>query len=96
MIGARSPLVCAMLLAASASACGGSGTGGFSPAIERNFIEACTASGAQFKSCRCVYARLKDTVSYEDFKAADDAIRSGGKASPGMRAKVAAAREACA
>ena len=66
-------------------------------AVEKNFLDACkSSSNGNADACRCALAKIEETVSYEDFKAADVAIRGGGAASDETGAKINAAIQGCA
>ena len=78
--------VATFALAACGGDDGGNGGGGESggdngyPAqAEENFMKACTAQPqANEAYCQCTYDEITANVSYEDFKAAEEQIGSGG------------------
>lgn len=67
-----------MLAAAFAAGCGGGGNDYPDEAVQ-SFMMSCKAqAGATESSCRCVLDNLEETMSYEEFKRVDTAIRIGG------------------
>ncbi len=44
---------------------------------ERNFLQGCKKQGGTAALCRCTLSRVKETFSYEEFKAEDTAIAAG-------------------
>ena len=51
-------------------------TDGYSPAIERLFIDRCAADNARVV-CRCVYEEIRDTVPFERFRELNDQASGG-------------------
>ena len=45
--------------------------------------------------CRCMYNELKQRMSFEEFKAADESLREGGQMSAELSATLQAAAGAC-
>ena len=84
---------------AVAAACvlGGCAEGGYSAAIEDNFIDGCTGASQKVGKpyCQCLYDRIKKNISYEDFKQLEDSIGTDKKAPPGSRREFNAAVKAC-
>jgi hypothetical protein len=69
----------AVLLALGA--CGGDD--GYPPAVVDNFMESCTAQvGASQSYCRCAIERLQESMSFEDFQAAEAKITDGSENLP--------------
>jgi hypothetical protein len=67
-----------VLAAAFAAGCGGGGSDYPDEAVQ-SFMRTCEAqAGATESSCRCVLDNLQETMSYEEFKRVDTAIRIGG------------------
>jgi hypothetical protein len=67
-----------MLAAAFAAGCGGGGNVYPDEAVQ-SFTMSCKAqAGATESTCRCVLDNLQETMSYEEFKRVDTAIRIGG------------------
>ena len=65
------------LAPAFAAGCGGGND--YPDEAVNNFMMSCTAqAGATESSCRCVLDNLRETMSYEEFKRVDTAIRMGG------------------
>jgi hypothetical protein len=65
--------------------------------VEDNFMKACkTSSGGKEDACKCALKKLEETVSYDDFKKADEAIREGGKASGDTAERIQDAITSCA
>jgi len=72
-------LAVAALLALGA--CGGDD--GYPQEVVDNFIESCTAQvGASQSYCRCAIDRLQESMSFEDFQAAEAQITSGSENLP--------------
>jgi hypothetical protein len=89
------PLV---VLSLGLAACGGDDdkSSDYPSGVERNFLNACNKSSkGKEDACKCALDKLEDTVSYEDFKKADAAIRSGKSADPRTTEKLQAAIKAC-
>lgn len=64
--------------------------------VRQNFLDACNrSSDGKRSACRCALAKLEATVSYEDFKQADAAIRGGGTAAPGTAKRIQDAISGC-
>jgi hypothetical protein len=71
--------LCGLVLAvAFVASCGGGGNDYPDEAVQ-SFMKSCTAqAGATESSCHCVLDNLQETMSYEEFKRVDTAIRIGG------------------
>ena len=82
-------------------ACGGSDnsskTGQKYPSnVEDTFLNACkVSSNGKEEACKCALRKLEDTLSYDDFKTADAAIRKGEKASSDTQKKITGAITTC-
>jgi hypothetical protein len=63
-------------LVALMTACGGGGGGGYPAAAKTNFLNACE-SRASAAACTCEYDYITQHVSFDTFKAADQALRNG-------------------
>ena len=86
----------ALLVLASAAlvACGGDD--GYPSEARTNFIESCDKQPNATRSvCECALDELERTLPYEDFKAADDAIRAGDRPKADVSTKLTAAVEGC-
>jgi hypothetical protein len=63
-------------------ACGGDDGGGvqaYPQEVVDNFMESCTNQpGANESYCRCAINQLQETMSYDEFQAADREISEGG------------------
>lgn len=71
-------LLCGLFLAA-AFAAGCDGGNDYPDEAVDNFMTSCTAqAGATESSCRCVLDNLQETMSYEEFKRVDTALRMSG------------------
>lgn len=70
--------------------------GAYPADVRQNFLDACNrSSDGKRSACRCALRKLEETVSYEDFKQADAAIRGGGAAAPGTAKKIQDAISGC-
>jgi hypothetical protein len=88
------------------SGCGGSEPTSFSPEVEDNFVSSCVDSATQGASpasesdaeriCGCMYNELKQRMTFDEFKAADDSLREGNEMSAELTATLQAAATACA
>jgi hypothetical protein len=88
------------------SGCGGSEPTSFTPEVEDNFVSSCVDSATEGASpatesdaeriCGCMYDELKQRMSFEEFKAADDSLREGDQMSAELSATLKAAASACA
>lgn len=88
---ARGALLAATV--ALAAGCGGSSGGGSYPAAAKtNFLNACEQR-ASTAACTCEFAYITKHVSFNTFKAADQALRNG---TGGIPAWLLAAARACA
>ncbi len=75
---------------------GGGGDDGYPAAARTNFVESCDKQPNASRSvCECALEELEKTLPYEDFKAADDAIRNGDKPEKATSDKLTAAVEGC-
>ena len=104
----KAALVLATALAAATvalSGCGGSEPTSFTPEVEDNFVSSCVDSATEGESpanesdaeqiCGCMYDELKQRMSFEEFKAADDSLRKGEQMSAELSATLQAAATAC-
>jgi hypothetical protein len=88
------------------SGCGGSEPTSFTPEVEDNFVSSCVDSATQGASpasesdaeriCGCMYNELKQRMTFDEFKAADDSLREGNEMSAELTATLQAAATACA
>ena len=85
------PLAATVLLAG----CGG-GKASYPPQVKKGFLARCDLGKHRPQVCLCILSRLEDTVPYAEFKAADDALRTGGRAPAATAKKIAAATKRCA
>jgi len=99
-------LVTALVAATVAlSGCGGSEPTSFTPEVEDNFVNSCVDSATEGASpanesdaeriCGCMYNELKQRMSFEEFKAADESLREGDQMSADLSATLQAAASAC-
>jgi hypothetical protein len=81
--------------AAALAACGGGDEGYPEDAVDR-FVEACTAqqTGTE-EACRCVVDRLEERIPFDEFEAADDAVRAGREPSDEFSVAFGQAVEQC-
>ena len=90
------------VLSLGLAACGGddnssSDNGKYPSQVEDNFLKACNAtSHDKTEACKCALTKLEETLPYDDFKKADEAIRKGGSADPATQKTITAAIKACA
>ena len=88
------------------SGCGGSEPTSFTPEVQDNFVSSCVDSATQGASpasesdaeriCGCMYNELKQRMTFDEFKAADDSLREGNEMSAELTATLQAAATACA
>jgi hypothetical protein len=70
-------LLALTICAAFAAGCGGGHD--YPSEAESSFMASCTAqAGATESSCRCALDNLEESMSYDEFKRVDTAIRAGG------------------
>jgi hypothetical protein len=104
----RAPLALAAAAAAALAlaACGGGGEPtSFTPEVEDNFVNSCVDSATTGATpaeesdaeriCGCMYNELKQRMSFEEFKAADESLREGDQMSADLSATLQAAASAC-
>lgn len=105
----RAPLALAAAAAAAMAlaACGGGGEPtSFTPEVEDNFVNSCVDSATTGATpaeesdaeriCGCMYNELKQRMTFDEFKAADDSLREGNQMSAELTATLQAAATACA
>jgi hypothetical protein len=100
-----SPSLVALLAAGAIAGCGGGdddGGGGdsggdrYPQAARENFVRSCDEQpNAERSVCECALERLEETVPFEDFEAADTAIREGEEPDKATSEKLTAAVERC-
>jgi hypothetical protein len=83
------------------SGCGGSEPTSFNDEVEHNFVSSCvdqatkSATGPSESDaeriCGCMYNELKQRMTFEEFKAADDSLREGDQMSADLAATLQAA-----
>jgi hypothetical protein len=107
MAGKAAIVLAAGLVAATValSGCGGSEPTSFTPEVEDNFVSSCVDSATEGASpanesdaeriCGCMYDELKQRMSFEEFKAADESLREGEQMSAELSATLQAAATAC-
>jgi hypothetical protein len=107
MAGKAAIVLAAGLVAATValSGCGGSEPTSFTPEVENNFVSSCVDSATEGASpanesdaeriCGCMYDELKQRMSFEEFKAADESLREGEQMSAELSATLQAAATAC-
>ena len=104
----RAPLalVAAAAAAMALAACGGGGEPtSFTPEVEDNFVNSCVDSATTGATpaeesdaeriCGCMYNELRQRMSFEEFKAADQSLREGDQMSADISATLQAAASAC-
>ena len=93
----RSALV--LVAAAALGACGGESgddDGGYPHEAVDSFVAECrTEPQATPRDCRCVIERLQETMPYDEFAAADEALREDREASATSLRKLEQAVRAC-
>jgi len=98
--------VAAVAAAMALAACGGGGEATtFTPEVEDNFVNSCVDSATTGATpadesdaeriCGCMYNELKQRMSFEEFKAADESLREGEQMSAELSATLQAAAGAC-
>jgi len=85
----------ALAAAVLTAGCGSNGHARYPTNVEKVFLRACGAGHQRPQACRCILSKLEDTVPFDEFRLADDALRNGGRAPAATRKKVAAATNAC-
>ena len=92
------PILAGLVTAAALAGCGG-GDGEserYPQEARTNFVRSCDAQpNASREVCECALEELERTLPYEDFKAADDAIRAGDDPQKATSDKLTAAVEGC-
>jgi hypothetical protein len=88
------------------SGCGGSEPTSFNDEVEHNFVSSCVDSAKNSATpasesdaqriCGCMYNELKERMTFEEFKAADESLRQGEQMSADLAATLQAAATACA
>jgi hypothetical protein len=88
------------------SGCGGSEPTSFNDEVEHNFVSSCVDSAKNSATpasesdaqriCGCMYNELKQRMTFEEFKAADESLRQGEQMSADLAATLQAAATACA
>jgi hypothetical protein len=86
--------------------CGGSEPSSFNDEVENNFVSSCVDSAMEGTAppsesdaerlCGCMYDELKQRMTFEEFKAADDSLRNGEQMSAELAGTLQAAAQACA
>ena len=90
----RAPALAA--LACALAACGGDGNGYPQESIDE-FVRECDAqANATEAQCRCVIARLEETMPYDEFARADRALAREERVDDASLAKLRRAVQACA
>jgi hypothetical protein len=100
------PAAAAAVAALALAACGGGGEPtSFTPEVEDNFVSSCvdSATGGSTPAsesdaqriCGCMYDELKQRMSFEEFKAADQSLREGEQMSAELSATLQAAASEC-
>lgn len=98
--------VAAAAAALTLAACGGgSEPTSFTPEVEDNFVSSCVDSATEGSTpatesdaeriCGCMYDELKQRMSFEEFKAADESLREGEQMSAELSATLQAAASEC-
>jgi hypothetical protein len=88
------------------SGCGGNEPTSFNDEVEHNFVSSCVDSAKNSATpasesdaqriCGCMYNELKQRMTFEEFKAADESLRQGEQMSADLAATLQAAATACA
>ena len=103
---ARLGLAAAVVAAMALAACEGGGEPtSFTPEVEDNFVNSCVDSATTGATpaeesdaeriCGCMYNELRQRMSFEEFKAADQSLREGDQMSADLSATLQAAASAC-
>jgi hypothetical protein len=98
--------IAAAAAASTLAACGGGGEPtSFTPEVEDNFVSSCVDSATEGSTpatesdaeriCGCMYDELKQRMSFEEFKAADESLREGEQMSAELSATLQAAASEC-
>jgi hypothetical protein len=93
--------------AAALAACGASEPTTYTPEVRENFVSACidganertggnADQGQIERICGCMYDELKTRMTFEEFKAADEALREGEQVSGKFTSTLQAAASASA
>ena len=92
-------LLLGLVAAGALAGCGGGDDGGeerYPQEARTNFVRSCDAQpNASREVCECALEELERTLPYDDFKAADDAIRAGDQPEKETSDKLTAAVEGC-
>lgn len=78
------------------AACGGGGDDGYPQESIDAFVKECNAQpNAGERQCRCVVERLQETMPYEEFARADEALKENREPDDRSLEKLRAAVTAC-
>jgi hypothetical protein len=78
------------------AACGGGGEDGYPQESIDAFVRECRAQpNTSERQCRCVVERLQETMPYEEFARADDALKEDREPAAASLEKLRAAVSAC-
>ncbi len=78
------------------AACGGSGEDGYPRESIDAFVQECKAQpNTVERQCRCVIERLEETMPYDEFAAADEALKANREPDQASLEKLRAAVTAC-
>jgi hypothetical protein len=79
------------------AACGGGGEDGYPQESIDAFVQECNAQpNTGERQCRCVVERLQETMPYEEFVRADEALKANREPDDGSLRRLRAAVTACA
>jgi hypothetical protein len=88
--------VAALTLALAAGCGGGDDERGYPAKSVEAFVATCSKqNGVSEEACRCVIERLQETMSYDEFVAADEAARENREPTAASSAKLEAAADSC-
>jgi len=84
------------LVVVGLAACGGDGADGYPQESIDAFVQECRAQpNTSERQCRCVVARLQESMPYEEFARADEALKENREPDEASVEKLRAAVTAC-
>ena len=97
----------ALAAAMTLAACGGSEPTTYNAEVQQNFVSSCVDTATDTSAatpadpadaeriCGCMYNELKQRMTFDEFKAADESLRNGEQMSADLAATLQAAAGAC-